>query len=329
VGAYRYSRMLTLLTAAVLCVMAAACSGHAAAGSRAPATVNITGPPDASSQTSPTSSTSLSSSPSPSSSSSSPTPSTRLSSSASSSPAGTACVTSSPDGNCGPYSYSGIVSSNGYDTYVGNNCWADPSCKQTVTAHDPGDWSVTSTEPAGNTGVKTYPDVSQLTNSWCPADDNWNTCATGEDAPVSSLSSLTSTYSESMPHNGETDAEAGYDIWTNYSSDIMIWVDNVNRGAGGAAKIGTAVIGGQNFTVYRYGGAGGEIIFSLDGTGGTGTFANQQSGTVNILGALDWVQSNGYASDLRISQIDFGWEICSTGGAPETFSLSQYGIKAA
>jgi hypothetical protein len=40
------------------------------------------------------------------------------------------------------------------------------------------------------------------------------------------------------------------------------------------------------------------------------------------------VQSNGYASNLRISQIDFGWEICSTGGAPETFSLSQYGIKA-
>jgi hypothetical protein len=309
VAAHRYSRTLIPLAAAVSCLMAAACSGHAAVGSRAPETTNIAGASGASGHSSPTRPTSQPSSPP-------------------SSPAGTACVTSSPSGNCGPYSYSGIVSSNGYDTYVANNCWADPSCKQTVTAHGPGDWSVTGTEPAGNTGVKTYPDVSQLTNDWCPADNQWSTCTTGENVPVSSLSSLTSTYSESMPHNAGTDAEAGYDIWTNYSSDIMIWVDNVNRGTGGAAKIGTAVIGGQDFTVYQYGGTGGEIIFSLDGSGGTGTFANQQSGTVDILGALDWVQSNGYASDLSISQIDFGWEICSTGGAPETFSLSQYGIKA-
>jgi Glycosyl hydrolase family 12 len=309
VAAHRYSRMLIPPTAAVLCLMAAACSGHAAAGSGAPETANTTGASGAAGYSRSTSSTSLSSSPS-------------------SSSAGTACVTSSPSGNCGPYRYSGITSNNGYNTYVANNCWSDPSCKQTVTAHGPGDWSVTGTEPAGNTGVKTYPDVSQLTNDWCPADDKWAACATGENVPVSSLSSLTSAYSESMPHNAGTDAEAGYDIWTNYSSDIMIWVDNVNRGAGGAAKIGTAVIRGQDFTIYQYGGTGGEIIFSLDGIGGTGTFANQQSGTVDILGALDWVLSKGYASDLRISQIDFGWEICSTGGAPETFSLSQYGIKA-
>jgi hypothetical protein len=40
--------------------------------------------------------------------------------------------------------------------------------------------------------------------------------------------------------------------------------------------------------------AGGEIIFSLDGPGGAGTFAHETSGTVNILGTLRWVQAHGY-----------------------------------
>jgi hypothetical protein len=40
----------------------------------------------------------------------------------------TACVTSDPSGNCGPYHYDGATNSNGFNTYVGNNCWADPPC---------------------------------------------------------------------------------------------------------------------------------------------------------------------------------------------------------
>jgi hypothetical protein len=107
----------------------------------------------------------------------------------------------------------------------------------------------------------------------------------------------------------------------------MIWVDNVNRGTGGATKIGTATIGKQHFTVYQYGGAGGEIIFSLDGPGGTGTFAHETSGTVNILSTLRWVQAHGYVKDIAISQIDFGWELCSTGGSAETFTMKHFTIK--
>jgi hypothetical protein len=244
-----------------------------------------------------------------------------------------ACVTSSPKGTCGDYT-TGSTNSNGYNTYAANNCWADPSCTQTLSANNPQDWQVTSTEPAGNTSVRTGPELQQGMNNWCPVQDTWsnfvtNGCSSSEeDVPVASLKTLTSTYSEFMPHNGQTVAEAGYDIWTNYTSDIMIWLDNVNRAAGGAVQIGTASIGGQSFTVYQHGGAGGEIIFSLDGSGGTGTFANQPNGTVDILGVLDWVQSHGYVSNMTVSLIDFGYEICSTGGAPETFRVASYSVTA-
>ena len=90
-------------------------------------------------------------------------------SSAAASPSGTGtpCVISSSSGNCGPYLYTGNTNSNGYNTYVANNCWADPSCAQTITVTSPGNWQVTSTEPAGNSSVKTAPEAQQQFNNWC------------------------------------------------------------------------------------------------------------------------------------------------------------------
>jgi hypothetical protein len=241
-------------------------------------------------------------------------------------PTGAACVQTKPDGDhCGPYVYPPAIMSNGSDTYVGNNCWGDPACKFTTTVADPGHWHTVATEPAGQTAVVAYPDVQQLTNDWCGS--GWNTarCPRPTDTPLSALTSLTSSFNEAMRHNRGTIAEFGYDLWTNYSSDIMIWTDNVNRGAGGAKLLASdQVIGRQPFDVYQYGGAGGEIIFSLNGTGGSGTFANETSGTVDILGTLAWVQSHRYASNIKIGQIDAGWEICSTGGGPETFAMSGF-----
>jgi hypothetical protein len=242
------------------------------------------------------------------------------------------CTASGQNGTCGPYDYSAttnpdgyIVNSNGFDTYVVNDCWANPTCGLSQTTTDPGSWSVSGSAAAGNTAVLEYPDTQQLFNNWTGS--GWNGSGTAANTPISSLSLLNSTFHESMPHNSGTIAEAGYDIWTNYSSDIMVWVDNVNRGTGGATKIGTATTFKQHFTVYQFGGAGGEIIFSLDGSGGTGTFANETSGTVHILSVLDWVQAHGYVKNITISQIDFGWELCSTGGSAETFTMNHFTIR--
>ena len=246
-----------------------------------------------------------------------------------------ACVTSSPKGTCGYYTTASTITMSAGNTYAANNCWGDPSCGQTLRSNSAGDWQVTSTEPAGNTSVRTGPELQQQTNNWCAAENTWqNLTKDGcggkplSNVPISALHSFTSTYRESMPHNSQTVAEAAYDIWTNYKTDIMIWLDNVNRAAGGATQIGTAAISGQKFTVYRFGGTGGEIIFSLDGAGGTQTFAQQPNGSVDILGVLDWVQSHGYASNMTVSLIDFTFEICSTGGTPETFGVSSYSVTA-
>jgi len=234
-------------------------------------------------------------------------------------------VTSDPSGNCGPYDYAGNTNSNGFNTYVANNCWADPSCQQTVTAHHPGNWSLSAKEPAGNTAVKTYPDVQQLMNNYS-ADGTWSGSS---DTPISGLAALSSSYAETMPHNSGTIAQAAWDIWLSndggFPNEVMVWVDNVNRGDGGATQVATANIGGQDWTLYQNG--GGELIWSL---GAPGTFAQQGSGTVDLLALLRWLQNHGHAaSAASIGQIDFGWEICSTGGVNETFTVSNYDLKSA
>ena len=268
-----------------------------------------------------------------------PSPTTPAPSSSTPSPTGTgwACVTSSPTGNCPDYTDpQHITMSNGYNTYVANNCWADPSCRQTVSANSPQDWQVVSTEPAGNGSVMTGPELQQQTNNWCPAQKTWgnlvtNGCPGSEgNAPIASLASLSSAYAETMPHDSGTIAEAAYDLWTNYSSDIMVWQDVVGRcssGAFGGTTLATGVrIGNYTYDVYRYGGAGAEVIFVAEGSGGPGTCGNYGSGTVNLLGVLQEAQSLGVVSNVTVSLIDFTFEICSTGGVPETFAVSNYSV---
>ncbi len=230
-----------------------------------------------------------------------------------------------PDGNaCGPYTYAGITNSNGFNTYVGNNCWAHPDCGYVTTVNDPGNWNTVATEPAGNTAVKTYPDIQQLMNNFS-ADGTWSGSS---DTPISGLSALSSSYAETMPHNSGTIAQAAWDIWLSndggFPNEVMVWVDNVNRGDGGATQKATATVGGQDWTLYQFG--ADEAIWSL---GAPGTFAQQGTGTVDLLALLRWMQSHGYAAaGAAISQIDFGWEICSTGGVNETFTVSNYTLKS-
>jgi hypothetical protein len=264
------------------------------------------------------------SSPSPSSSSSDPGSPASAATGSSPAAAGKACVTTEPSGNCGPYAYAGITNSNGFNTYVGNNCWADPSCQQTITAHHPGNWSLSAREPAGNTAVKTYPNIQQLMNNYS-ADGKWSG---PDDTPISGLSALSSTYAETMPHNKGTIAQAAWDIWLSndagFPNEVMVWMDNVNRGSGGATQKASVSLDGHDWTLYQYG--SGELIWSL---GKPGTFAQQGSGTVNLLALLRWLQKNGHAAaGARIGQIDFGWEICSTGGVHETFTVSKYQLKS-
>lgn len=242
------------------------------------------------------------------------------------SPGNWSCVTSAPEGTCGPYGYAGITSSNGFNTYVTNHCWGDPTCQQTLSANDPGQWQVVARQAAGNTSVRTYPNAQQLMNNW--TGNGWGPCGTCSDTPLSALTQLTSTLTEVTPRGG-TIAQFAWDIWTNnntgHPAEIMVWVDNSGRGSGGATQVGTATLAGQDWTIYMYG--DGELIWSL---GAVGTFAQQGSGTVDLLAILQESVRQGFTSPAAtIGQVNAGWEICSTGGVDETFAVSRYSLTMA
>jgi hypothetical protein len=221
------------------------------------------------------------------------------------------------DVDCGPYDYVGITNSNGYNTYTSTDCWGHPGCGYLLESNNPGDWQVTATEPAGNTAVLSYPDVQQLMNNWCG--NGWGACSNATETPRAGLASLTSGYAEMMNEHAGTAAQAAWDMWTS-SGELMIWVDEVGRGSGGAMACGTGALSGYPFTYYVYGGSfcsGGLPIIKLN--------VNQRAATIDLLEALDYFTSVGqFSANGTIGQINFGWEVCSTGGTPETFRMSGY-----
>jgi hypothetical protein len=217
------------------------------------------------------------------------------------------CTTSAAQGSCGPYDYSQITSSDGSGTYVNNDVWSPvPGWSEVLTAANPGDWSVVANMPAGNNSVVSYPDVQELYNN----------------VPLSSYTSLTSSFTEAMnPHSG-TLSEAAFDLWlNNWNDEVMIWNDNYGEDLSDDTDMGSVAFGGQNFEVYRNGplGNGEELIVSLD--------SNEQSGTIDILSTLKWLESKGdLPSGSTLTSIDYGWEILSTGGQNETYQLSSFCI---
>jgi hypothetical protein len=160
---------------------------------------------------------------------------------------------------------------------------------------------VISDQPAGNTEIMTYPDVSGLYN--------------GTDTPVSQFSAIHNTFSESMP--SDVIGEAADDIWlNNWDIEIMMWVDTHNEDPGSwLPVIGHAGISGQNWTVYKN---GSEFIFKLD--------HNETSGATHVLPAIHWLMSRGYVpGDAGLTAVQFGWEIAGTHG-PEAFNLNGYSL---
>lgn len=236
-----------------------------------------------------------------------------------------ACVNSQPEGVCGPYRYGRIISSNGYNSFVSNSCWADPTCNQTMSANNPGDWQVVAQEPAGNTAVMTYPNAQQLFNNYC-GNNTWG--CDNKDTPISALRKLKFAYAETMPAaSSGTIAQAAYDIWTNdpKHNEIMIWVDNSGRGAGGARfDASYTTSNGQVWSLYFY---GREVIWSL---GAKGKFAQQKSSAdVPVYELMRYLVDHGYqGASSSIGQINFGWEICSTGGTGQRFTVTDLSITA-
>jgi hypothetical protein len=195
-----------------------------------------------------------------------------------------------------------------FDLY--NNEWntSENPGPQTICGNSESDWQVTSTQRAGNTAVLTYPSV-QL---------NYNG---GNGYPLSTFTSMTSSYAETMNAVSGTDAEAAYDIWLDgLNKEVMIWVDNHGQTPAGS-MVATTTFSGATWDLYETS-DGSYMAFVRQG--------NASSGTVDLLAALQYLEGRGdlAASDV-LWQVNFGWEICSTAGAPETFTISDYSLTSA
>jgi hypothetical protein len=121
-----------------------------------------------------------------------------------------------------------------------------------------------------------------------------------------------------MPSVSNFDAEAAYDIWlNNYKIEVMVWVDNHHQRPAGNV-IARIKIYGKRFAVWKSGSS--MYSFALLGK-------QERRGTVHLLTTMDWLVRRGYLkSSYSLTQVNFGWEICSTDGRPMDFTLTHYGL---
>lgn len=239
------------------------------------------------------------------------------------------CTTSAAQGACGPYKdYSGISPTSDIQTpSIGNNVEAPVTgWRQTLYANSPGDWEVISNIPAGNTSVVSYPSIGA---------DYGAPKGVYQPTPLTSYSSIYSSFSENMHANSATDAWAAYDVWlgidgcnpsrsTCPSHEVMFQHDFSPGANPECLHVATVAFGGssgvpvQDWGLCTY---GTELIWQLPAR------ASEHSGSVDILAMLTWLASHRYLpSDSALWSIDYGWEICSTGGADENFQVSSFSI---
>jgi hypothetical protein len=223
------------------------------------------------------------------------------------------CVSSMHQAACGPYYYPPITVSDGSNTTVTNGVW---DCRavcgpQSLYVNTPGDWKVTSDQPAGYAKVISYP----CNNQQYPG------------KALSSYTKIKSRFTISMPPAPGLKAEAAYDIWLNdRARELMIWVDDQGQQKGlsyDKLLASNVSISGQSWNVYLYSHNPDnhpEYIVALNGP-------QEQIGTVHILTSLRWLVRHGYlAASAALGEIEFGTEISSTGGQPYTFTMSGYSL---
>ena len=193
-----------------------------------------------------------------------------------------------------------------FDLY--NNEWntSDNPGPQTICGNSESDWQAVSNQRAGNVAVLTAPQVQIPYNH-------------SNGYPLSDFSSLSSSYAEDMHAVAGTDAEAMYDLWLNgLNKEVMFWVDDHGQTPAGSV-VATTTFSGATWDLWQTG--SGYWAFVREG--------NASSGTVDLLAGLQYLESRGdlVATD-KLWQVNFGWEICSTAGAPETFTVSNYSVNS-
>jgi hypothetical protein len=242
------------------------------------------------------------------------------------------CTTSAKDGSCvfteNANDFAGIKPGSGRPrsrgVEVDQNIWnSDTStCKgstQTLSASSPENYQVVANYQAHNTAICSYPNV-------------WPHDASG---PVNSYAQITSSFSESFPHNAQTAAHAMFDLWfNNWAYEVMVQYDFSNDGAcqGSWPEVKTNVTFGGTDGVPAQawhlctGNGGKSLVWKLGAADGAKE-QSESSGTVDLLPMLKYLERKGYLpANAKWTAISMGWEIASTGGKNETFSGSGFTV---
>lgn len=201
---------------------------------------------------------------------------------------------------------------------VRNNMWncqanPDPCGRETIWADSYRHWGIQTTQAAGNTAVLSYPDVQKVL-----------TRTDGSDTPLSSFTTLKSTFSIRMPSGAGLDDEAAYDDWLNsWTTEVMIWVNNQGQTPAGSVVAHPAV-GGRHWALWATGTKGND-----QNTYSFVAAANLTHGTVNTLAMLRWLVRHGWIpASSGVSDDEFGFEVCSTGGHPASLNVTRYSLTA-
>lgn len=183
--------------------------------------------------------------------------------------------------------------------------------RQLIWADSYRKWGVESTQP-NTTSVKSYPSVQWIYPNQ-PA--------------YSSLRYLRSSFTQSMPSAVNLSADAAYEVWlNNHTVEVMMWVDNHNQAPAGQLIDQMVPIYNEKFDLYKNG--PNNYSFVLNGQ-------QQTRGKVHLLSALRWLVHHGPSKHVHylsrsdtLTEVDFGWEIASTGGKPLDFRVTGYRVSS-
>lgn len=234
------------------------------------------------------------------------------------------CTTSSPTGACGPYTPATIYnSSNGADLVVQNDFSAIPQ-----TLNVPADstaWTVAANTNgfADQTSVKSYP-ATQVTY----------TTTTNHPDPMSDFGNgLTSNWTNTNPSGAGQDYEYAFDDWlanpaqNSWTNDmeVMIWTDTHGQVPAGT-KTANAYTdpAGTKWDIWT---AGGASSVSPVSTVSFVRQVNAASGSIDRMGFYNYLKGHSLlSSSAGVDQLNYGLEICGTGGGQRTYGVSGYSI---
>lgn len=184
---------------------------------------------------------------------------------------------------------------------VRNDVWGSGAGAQSIWANSYSNFGVWANHP--NTGgVKSYPHSAKAINK-----------------RLSALGRVSSSFNVTRPGGGAYSTT--YDIWSNNNAyETMLWMNKTGAVGPLGSSQGSATVGGHTWNVYK-GSNGGNQVFSFVRT------SNTNSGSVDILAVLRWIQSKGWTGDVTLGEVQFGFEITSSSGGLN-FTTNSYSVSS-